>query len=79
MKCQSVFKPFPHAVLLYKTIDYPTYRQFISRIESIASACKLDDAETVVYAILGLDYTEKKLWNIHTSQIWQEMANFLLL
>ena len=59
-KYQTIFKPFSH-IALYISVDYPTYCQFISRIESTASACKLNDAETVTYAILGLDYTEKEL------------------
>ena len=75
-KCQTVFKPAPHTAL-YKTVDYSIYRQFISRIESTAT-------ETVAYVILGLGYTEKELWNAHIEdrsggQIWQEMADFLLL
>ena len=77
-KRQSLFKPSPHPSL-YRTVDYPTYRQFISRIESTASACKLDDAQIVAYASMGLDYIERELWNIHAGQIWQEMAEFLLL
>ena len=67
-KRQSLFKPSLHPSL-YRTVDYPTYRQFISRIESTASACKLDDAEIVAYASMGLDYTERELWNIHIGQI----------
>src|SRR5436190_606820 len=48
-KRQSLFKPSPHPSL-YRTIDYPTYQQFISRIESTASTCKLNNAKIVVYA-----------------------------
>ena len=65
-KRQSLFKPSPHPSL-YRTIDYPTYQQFISRIESTASTCKLDDAKIVAYASMGLDYIKRELWNIHIS------------
>ena len=33
----------------------------------------------MAYAIMGLNYIEKELWNVHAGQIWQEMADFLLL
>jgi hypothetical protein len=44
----------------------------------------MNDIETVAYAVMGLDYTKKNLWEIylkdHTpNQTWAEMKDFLLL
>ena len=60
IKCQTIFKSSLY-IALYMSVNYFTYCQFISRIEFTASACKLNDTETMTYAILGLDYTEKEL------------------
>jgi truncated hemoglobin YjbI len=80
---RQIMKPPPHETL-YRTTDYAAYRGFISRIESTAEACGLDDAEVVAYAIMGLVYTEKDLWQIHiqdtpAKETWKEMTEFLLL
>lgn len=65
-------------------MDYQSYRQFVSRIESMAEACSLEDTETVAYAATGLEYSEKELWELHikdnpAKKTWKEMTEFLLL
>jgi len=82
-KRQTIFKPTPHTSL-YKTTDYSAFRQFISRIESSAEACQMNDSETVAYATTGLEYSEKELWKLHiknspAKKTWEEMISFLLL
>ncbi|EFW15143.1 conserved hypothetical protein [Coccidioides posadasii str. Silveira] len=49
----------PQHTKYYQTGIYTEYHQFISDIESIHNASKLNDEDTLVYALTGLGYIEK--------------------
>ncbi|KMU82906.1 hypothetical protein CIHG_00688 [Coccidioides immitis H538.4] len=81
-KRSSVLR-LPQYAKLYKTGSYTEYRRFTSNIEFIRDANALNNEQTLAYALIGLDYIEKDLWEVHREQNpsknnWNGLKEFLL-
>ncbi|EFW14292.1 conserved hypothetical protein [Coccidioides posadasii str. Silveira] len=80
-KCLSILRP-PQHTKHYQTGTYTEYHQFTSDIESICDASKLNDEDTLVYALTGLGYIKKDLWEAHcegnpSKNNWTGLKEFL--